>query len=72
VFRTENLKVEGSDLQVELERMAMEHRMSPKDMMETLEKVGAMDELSNRAVSSKVRRFLAEKAGLMEPAGAGA
>lgn len=69
MYKQQDLKLENEDLSNELEDMARETGVTPKDMIRMLEQANAMNELQFRAISRKVRELLAAEANVKEMAG---
>ncbi len=69
MYKQQDLKLENEDLSNELEDMARETGVTPKDMIRMLEQANAMNELQFRAISRKVRELLAAQANVKEMAG---
>lgn len=69
MYKQQDLKLENEDLSNELEDMARESGVTPKDMIRMLEQANAMNELQFRAISRKVRELLAAQANVKEMAG---
>lgn len=72
VFEREKMQVNNEDMNRELFAMANEFGVEPKEMLETLQKNQAMEELQYRSISRKVSDFLLDKAEVREVAMAGA
>lgn len=72
VFEQEKLTVTNEDLNRELFAMASEFGMEPQQMLETLQKNQAMEEVQYRSISRKVSEFLLQNADIKEVALAGA
>jgi FKBP-type peptidyl-prolyl cis-trans isomerase (trigger factor) len=66
------MQVNNEDMNRELFAMANEFGVEPKEMLETLQKNQAMEELQYRSISRKVSDFLLDKAEVREVAMAGA
>jgi trigger factor len=72
IFEREKMQVSNDDLNRELYVMANEFGMQPQEMLDSLQKNQAMEELHYRSISRKVSDFLVEKAEVKEVALAGA
>jgi trigger factor len=72
VFEKEKMQITNDDLNRELYAMANEFGMEPQQMLETLQKNNAMEEIQYRSISRKVSDFLLENADVKEVALAGA
>jgi FKBP-type peptidyl-prolyl cis-trans isomerase (trigger factor) len=66
------MQVSNEDLNRELYVMANEFGMQPQEMLDSLQKNQAMEELHYRSISRKVSDFLVQKAEVKEVALAGA
>lgn len=69
IYKQQDMKLDNEDLSAELEEMAREAGVTPKDMVRMLEQANAMNELQFRAISRKVRELLAAQANVKEMAG---
>ena len=69
VFKQENMKVDDETLNEELMEMSREAGITPKEMLELLQQQNALQELHFRAISRKVREFLAAQADVKEMTG---
>ena len=72
IFEREKMQVSNEDLNRELYVMATEFGMQPQEMLDSLQKNQAMEELHYRSISRKVSDFLVQKAEVKEVALAGA
>jgi len=72
VFEQEKMQINNEDLNRELYAMASEFGMEPQQMLETLQKNNAMEEIHYRSISRKVSEFLLQNADIKEVALAGA
>ncbi len=66
IFSRENMNLSNQELNRELQTMAREFEMSPGDLLNTLKKNQAIDELHFRGIFRKVTEFLKENARLKE------
>lgn len=66
IFANENMNLANAELNRELLAMAQEFEMDPKELLATLKKNQALDELHFRAIFRKVTEFLKENAKLKE------
>jgi trigger factor len=62
IYKREDMKLTNEDLNAELDDMARESGVTNAEMVKLLEQAKAMNELQFRAISRKVREFLAAKA----------
>lgn len=69
IYKAEKMELASDDLTRELEDMARETGVTPKEMIRMLEQANAMNELQFRAISRRVREFLAQQADVKEMAG---
>ncbi len=72
IFRNEEMKLTGEDLDAALMEMSREFGLEPAEMIDELKKANATNELQFRAIARKVREFLVSKAEIREVVGAGA
>jgi trigger factor len=68
LFIKENMQVSNVELNRELDMMARENRMEPKELLEALKKNGALREIQYQAIHRKVMDFLNTKAESKEVA----
>jgi trigger factor len=66
IFLNENMELSNEELNRELFEMADEMEMPPDQMLDTLKKNNALDELQFRAISRKVGAYLEEHAQIKE------
>lgn len=69
IFKQEKMAVTEEDVNGELQDMARETGVTPEDMFAMLKQANALQELQFRAISRRVRLFLAEQADVKEMAG---
>ncbi|MEA2553145.1 MAG: trigger factor [Fimbriimonadaceae bacterium] len=69
IYNQQDMKLTNEDLNLELEEMSREAGVEPKELVKLLEQQNAMNELQFRAISHKVREFLAAQADVKEMAG---
>lgn len=70
IFAKEKMALVPTDLNVELQKMALEYEIGPAELLNLLKKNRQIDELHFRAISRKVSDFLIDVAGKKpEPAG---
>lgn len=69
IYKQENMELDSESINDELLEMAREAGVAPKEMLEQLQQHNAMQELQFRAISRKVREFLAAQADVREMAG---
>jgi len=73
IYKKEDMKLDDQDLNAELAEMSREVGVTPAEMFKLLDEQNALNELQFRAISRKVREFLAAHADVKEMAvGAGA
>lgn len=70
IFIKEKLTISNLDLNKEVELMAKEYDMTPKELLETLQKNKALKEIQYQAIHRKVMDFLNERAETREAVGA--
>jgi trigger factor len=68
VFTKERMQLNNAELNAELFAMAREYEVQPEEMLKTLERNQALEELRFRAISRKVSNFLIECADIKEGA----
>ena len=66
IFLKEELKLTNEDLTSELYEMARDFNMQPAEVLETLKRNNAMDELTHRTINAKVMNFLNAHATIEE------
>lgn len=66
IFTREKMTLNNQELNRELMAMAQEFEMDPKELLNTLKKNQALDELQFRAIFRKVTEFLKENAKIKE------
>lgn len=66
IFQKEDMKLTDVELNRELNIMARDFRMEPKELLETLRKNGALQEITFQALNRKVMDFLNERAEAKE------
>lgn len=66
IFSREKMNLNNLELNTELQTMAREFEMAPADLLATLKKNKALDELHFRAIFRKVTEFLKENAKLKQ------
>lgn len=66
IFEAEKLELTNEDFNTELNVMAREYDVQPKQLLEAMQKQGAMQELQFRTVFRKVTDFLRESADIEE------
>ncbi len=69
IYKQENMELDNETMTLELEEMAREVGVTPQEMLELLKQQNATQELQFRAISRKVREFLATQADVKEMAG---
>lgn len=69
IYNKEQMKLTGPDLDREIYDMAREVGVEPKELLTMLDKQNATNEIQFRAISRKVREFLAAHADVKEMAG---
>lgn len=69
IYKQEKMEVTEQDVNEELQEMARETGVTPEEMFNILKQANAVQELQFRAISRRVRLFLAEQADVKEMAG---
>jgi len=69
IYKQEKMELDSDAINDELNEMAREVGVTPKEMLEMLQQQNALQELQFRAISRKVREFLATHADVKEMAG---
>lgn len=66
IFVTEKMKLTNDDVKSELLSMSAEFNISPDELLATLRKNDAMQELTHRAINTRVMDFLESHAAITD------